>query len=102
MEIIIRLRSKLDAMLFEAYPPKGDLMEKVLDYFYTFWTQLFLYTKDGFYTIDNFISFIRFLSGELKASLLFGSDRRGKVLPTYFRLVITCIYENRNYDFTPS
>ena len=51
-EIIIRLRSKLDALLSDDHPPRGELMEKALRYLKAFWTQLFAYTHDGSYTID--------------------------------------------------
>lgn len=91
-EIIIRLRSKLDAMLSDIHPPRGDLMEKALSYLNTFWTQLFAYTKDGCYTIDNSIAerFIRPLSGERKNSLFFGSGKMARVSAAYHTLISTC------------
>lgn len=46
-EIIIRLHSKLDALLSDVHPPRGELMEKALRYLKTFWIQLFAYTHDG-------------------------------------------------------
>lgn len=48
-------------------------MGKALIYLDTFWEQLFVYLKDGSYTIDNSIAerFIRPLSGERKNSLFF-------------------------------
>lgn len=91
-EIIIKIRSKLDAMLSDIHPPRGDLMEKALNYLNTFWTQLFAYTKDGSYTIDNSIAerFIRPLSGERKNSLFFGSDKMARVSAAYHTIISTC------------
>ena len=42
-EIIIKLRSKLDALLSDDHPLNVELMEKVISYMNTFWTQLFAY-----------------------------------------------------------
>jgi transposase len=42
-EIIIKLRSKLDALLSDDHPLHVELMEKVISYMNTFWTQLFAY-----------------------------------------------------------
>ncbi|WP_410489697.1 IS66 family transposase [Bacteroides finegoldii] len=80
-EIIIKLRSKLDDLLSENYPPRGELMEKALNYMNTFSTQLFAYLNDGSYSIDNSIAerSIRPLAGERKNSLFFGSDRMAHV-----------------------
>ncbi|MFR7464617.1 MAG: IS66 family transposase [Phocaeicola vulgatus] len=55
-EIIIRLRSKLDALLSDDHPPRGELMEKALRYLKAFWARLFAYTHGGSYTIDNSIA----------------------------------------------
>ena len=41
--IIIKLRSKLDALLSDDHPLHVELMEKVISYMNTFWTQLFAY-----------------------------------------------------------
>lgn len=91
-EIIIRLRSKLDALLSEGHPPRGELMEKALRYLNAFWTQLFAYTHDGSYTIDNSIAerFIRPLAGERKNSLFFGSGKMAGVSAAYHTIISTC------------
>lgn len=91
-EIIIRLRSKLDALLSEGHPPRGELMEKAVRYLNTFWLQLFAYTHDGSYTIDNSIAerFIRPLAGERKNSLFFGSGRMAGVSAAYHTIISTC------------
>ena len=91
-EIIIKFRSKLDALLSENHPPRGELMEKALNYMNTFWTQLFAYLNDGFYSIDNSIAerFIRPLAGERKNSLFFGSDKMARVSAVYHTILSTC------------
>lgn len=64
-------------MLSDVYPSRGDLMEKALNYLNTFWTQLFVYIKDGSCTIDNSIAerFMRPLSGRRKNSLFLAGAR---------------------------
>ena len=91
-EIIIKLRSKLDVLLSDGHPPRGELMEKVISYMNTFWTQLFAYLNDGSYSIDNSIAerFIRPLAGERKNSLFFGSDRMARVSAVYHTIISTC------------
>lgn len=91
-EIIIKLRSKLDVLFSEGYPPRGELMEKAINYMHTFWTQLFAYLNDGSYSIDNFIAerFIRPLAGERKNSLFFGSDKMVRVSAVYHTIISTC------------
>lgn len=91
-EIIIKLRSKLDVLLSDGHPPRGELMEKAINYMDTFWTQLFAYLNDGSYSIDNSIAerFIRPLVGERKNSLFFGSDRMARVSAVYHTIISTC------------
>ena len=89
-EIIIKLRSKLDVLLSDGHPPRGELMEKALNYMNTFWTQLFAYLNDGSYSIDNSIAerFIRPLAGERKNSLFFGSDKMARVSAVYHTIYL--------------
>ena len=91
-EIIIKLRSKLDALLSDDHPLHVGLMEKVISYMNTFWTQLFAYLNDSSYSIDNSIAerFIRPLIGERKNSLFFGSDKMARVLAIYHTIVSAC------------
>lgn len=79
-------------MLSAMHPPRGELMEKALNYLNTFWTQLFAYLKDGCYTIDNSIAerFIRPLSGERKNSLFFDSSKMARVSAAYHTIISTC------------
>ena len=89
---MIRLWSKIDALLGDGHPPRGELMEKTLRYMDTFWSRLFAYQHDGSYSIDNSIAerFIRPLAGERKSSLLFGSDRMARVSAVYHTVISTC------------
>lgn len=91
-EIVIRLRSKLDALTAEGHAPRGELMEKALNYLKTFWVQLFAYQNDGRYSIDNNIAErnIRPLAGERKNSLFFGSDKMASVSALYHTVISTC------------
>ncbi len=91
-EILIRMRSKLDALLADDHPIRGELMEKALRYLKTFWTQLFNYLKNGDYTIDNTVAerCIRPLSGERKNSLFFGSDKMAVASAAYHTVITTC------------
>lgn len=97
-EVIIRLRSKLDAQLSDNHPPRGELMEKALRYLNTFWKQLFAYLKDGNYSIDNSIAerFIRPLAGERKNSLFFGCDKMAVASAVYHTIISTCRMHKRS------
>jgi transposase len=91
-EIITRLRGDLDRLLSDGHPVRGELIEKALCYLHTFWTQLFAYTHDGSYTIDNSIAerFIRPLAGERKNSLFFGSGKMAGVSAACHTILSTC------------
>ena len=70
----------------------GSLMRKAVDYLDHFWNQIFLYRKDGNYTIDNSLAerCIRPLANERKNSLFFGSDKMARVSAAYHSVVSTC------------
>ena len=91
-EIIIEMRSLLDLMKSENAPRCGSLMEKAVGYLDHFWNQVFLYRKDGDYTIDNSLAerCIRPLANERKNSLFFGSDKMARVSAAYHSVVSTC------------
>ena len=92
MEIIIEMRSLLNLMKSENAPRHGSLMEKAVSYLDHFWNQVFLYRKDGDYTIDNSLAerCIRPLANERKNSLFFGSDKMARVSAAYHSVVSTC------------
>ena len=91
-EIIIDMRSLPDLMKSENAPRQGSLMEKAVSYLDHYWKQVFLYRKDGNYTIDNGLAerCIRPLANERKNSLFFGSDRMARVSAAYHSVVSTC------------
>lgn len=92
LEIIGLIRSKMDVLLADDHPPRGELMEKAVRYLDTFWTQIFRYTEDGRYDIDNNIAerYIRPLTGERKNSLFFGSHKMAKASAIYHTAISTC------------
>lgn len=91
-EIIIEMRSLLDFMKSGNAPRYGSLMEKAVSYLDHFWNQVFLYRKDGKYTIDNSLAeqCIRPLANERKNSRFFGSDRMARISAAYHSVVSTC------------
>ena len=86
------IRSKLDVLLSPTHPPRGELMDKAVNYLQVFWKQLFAYLNDGRYDIDNSIAerFIRPLAGERKNSLFFVGSRMANVSAAYHTLLSTC------------
>ena len=74
------------------HPPRGELMDKAVNYLQVFWKQLFAYLNDGRYDIDNSIAerFIRPLAGERKNSLFFVGSRMANVSAAYHTLLSTC------------
>lgn len=92
LEMIGRLRSKMNELLSRGHPPRGELMEKAVRYLDTFWTQIFRYTENGRYTIDNNIAErnIRSLAGERKNSLFFGSNKMAGASAIYHTVMATC------------
>lgn len=92
LDVIGRIRSKLNALTSDGHPPRGELMEKAVRYLDTFWEQLFRYTDNGRYSIDNNIAErnIRPLAGERKNSLFFGSHRMAEASAAYHTAIATC------------
>ena len=86
------MRSLLNLMKFGNVPRYGSLMKKAVNYLDHFWNQVFLYRKDGDYTIDNSLAeqCIRPLTNERKNSLFFGSNKMARVSATYHSIVFTC------------
>lgn len=79
-------------LLKDVHPPRGELMEKALNYLQTFWTQLTAWRNDGRYDIDNTLAerYIQPLSGERKNSLFYGSQKMAVVSATFHTLLATC------------
>lgn len=72
--------------------PKGDLMEKALNYLDHFWTEIFNYRHDGRYSIDNSIAeqCIRPLTRERSNSIHFASHRGAEVSAIFHTIFTTC------------
>lgn len=79
-------------VLSPTHPPRGELMDKAVNYLQVFWKQLFAYLNDGRYDIDNSIAerFIRPLAGERKNSLFFVGSHMANVSGAYHTLLSTC------------
>lgn len=92
-EVIIKLRSKIDAMKAEGHPPRSELLDKAVSYLDSFWTQIMAYRNDGRYSIDNNIAerFMKPFANERKNSLFYGSDRMAHTSTIYHTLISTCI-----------
>lgn len=89
-----KMREKLDLMLSDCAPGHGDLMRRAVKYLDHFWNQVFLYQRDGEYTIDNNLAerFIRPLTNERKNFLFFGSHKMARVSAAYHSVISTCRY----------
>ena len=70
----------------------SDQMLKALNYLHKFWDQLFLYQKDGNYTIDNLAAerAIRPMTVQRKNSLFFGSTNGALRSAVYNTFIETC------------
>ena len=90
--IIKQLRQRLDKLLTEGNPTRGDLMQKALSYLNSFWDQLILYLKDGRYDIDNSLAerSLRTMTVERKNSLGFGSHEGVQISVIYHTFIETC------------
>lgn len=91
-EIIGEIRSKLDALMTENHPPRGELMDKAINYMHKFWRQLFKYRDDGEYEIDNSLAEqqLRPMSGYRKNSLFYGSSKMARAAACYHTIISTC------------
>ncbi len=91
-EIIIKLRSKIDAMKAEGHTPMSGLLQKAVDYLDSFWKQIMAYRNNGRYSIDNNIAerFMKPLVNERKNSRNYGSDRMANISAVYHTLISTC------------
>lgn len=91
-QILGDMYSRLIHLRKEGHPPRSELMDKALNYLYTYWKQLTAWRKDGRYDIDNTLAerYIRPLSGERKNSLFFGSQKMAVVSATFHTILATC------------
>ena len=91
-QILGDMYNRLQHLLRSDHPPRGELMDKALNYLHNYWKQLTAWRKDGRYDIDNTLAerYIRPLSGERKNSLFFGSQKMAVVSATFHTLLATC------------
>lgn len=91
-QILGDMYNRLVHLRKEGHPPRSELMDKALNYMFTYWKQLTAWRKDGRYDIDNTLAerYIRPLSGERKNSLFFGSQKMAVVSATFHTLLATC------------
>jgi len=91
-KIIQKMRQRLDKLMADTSGMRGDLMHKALNYLNSFWNQLFLYLKDGRYSIDNSLAerTLRPMTVERKNSLTFGSHDGAEVSVIYHTFIETC------------
>lgn len=90
-DILTEMRCELKRLRDDG-SPKGNLMEKALNYLDHFWTQIFNYRKDGRYSIDNSIAeqCIRPLTRERSNSIHFASHRGAEVSAIFHTIFSTC------------
>ena len=73
-------------------------LQKALNYLDTFWTNIFAYTKDGSYPIDNNAAerAVRPLTTQRNSMLHFGSDEGAKMAATYHSIISTVKLQGRS------
>lgn len=86
------MRKELDYLKSQLKLPSDDLLTKSVNYMETFWKQLFLYLKDGRYTIDNLAAerAIRPLAVERNNSMFFCSHMGAETSVLYHTIIATC------------
>ena len=91
-QILGDMYNRLVHLRKDGHPPRSELMEKALNYMFTYWKPLTAWRKEGRYDIDNTLAeqYIRPLAGERKNSLFFGSQKMAVVSATFHTLMATC------------
>jgi hypothetical protein len=86
------MRVELQKLREGFYGQTVGLMEKTINYMTTFWNQLFMYLKDGRYTIDNLAAerAIRPLTIERKNSNSLCSHAGVQMSALYHTIIATC------------
>lgn len=90
-EIMIRLRSNLDAALARDESERSPYLTEALNYLKKFWNKIFAYQKDGNFPIDNNIAerTIRKLTTQRNNSLHYGSDEGVEMAAAYHSVIST-------------
>ena len=90
-EIVIRLRSRLDAELTKDPEFRRQYFTEALHYLDHFWDELFAFLDDGELPIDNNLAerCIRKLTTQRNSMLHFGSDKGVEMSATYHSIIST-------------
>lgn len=90
-EIVIRLRSRLDAELAKDPESRSQYYTEALHYLKHFWDELFAFLDDGELPIDNNLAerCIRKLTTQRNSMLHFGSDEGVEMAATYHSVIST-------------
>ena len=90
-EILIRLRSNLNAELAKEEADRSPYLTEALNYLNKFWNGIFAFTKDGNYPIDNNLAerTIRKLTTQRNSMLHFGSDEGVEMAAAYHSVIST-------------
>lgn len=90
-EIVIRIRSRLDAELAKEPEFRSQYYTEALNYLKHFWDELFAFLDDGELPIDNNLAerCIRKLTTQRNCMLHFGSDEGVEMAATYHSIIST-------------
>lgn len=90
-EIVIRVRSRLDAELAKEPEFRSQYYTEALHYLNHFWNELFAFLDDGELPIDNNLAerCIRKLTTQRNSMLHFGSDEGVEMATTYHSIIST-------------
>lgn len=90
-EIVIRIRSRLDAELAKGPEFRSQYYTEALNYLNHFWDELFAYLDDGELPIDNNLAerCIRKLTTQRNSMLHFGNDEGVEMAATYHSVIST-------------
>ena len=96
--ILINLRTHLGIEKAKDPATVTPYLQKALNYLDTFWTNIFAYTKDGSYPIDNNAAerAVRPLTTQRNNMLHFGSDEGAKMAATYHSIISTVKMQGRS------
>ena len=97
-DILINLRTHLSIEKAKDPATVTPYLQKALNYLDTFWTNIFAYTKDGSYPIDNNAAerAVRPLTTQRNSMLHFGSDEGAKMAATYHSIISTVKMQGRS------
>ena len=96
--ILINLRTHLGIEKAKDPTTVTPYLQKALNYLDTFWTNIFAYTKDGSYPIDNNAAerAVRPLTTQRNSMLHFGSDEGAKMAAAYHSIISTVKMQGRS------